>query len=383
MRLSRWFAISGLIAPLAQPVSLDAQASSGAQIFSAIDNSFPGGAGVAGFGITLGNGSIGARGSFGLGFSGLNAPSGSPARTTSRPWVADADFVLGGHHFGTLAGILAGVLEPYAFAGVGAQSVSSSPYFNAAAKTWSYGGGVTVPLGSALGISGEARHRNQLGNAPVAATDFVNGSEYRIGISFSFGSGRTNRGYGTESGPASSPRPSGRSRSPGGSAWPAGSMAASAAARRVVPDAEQYIGVPYVYGGSSPRGFDCSGLIQYVYAREGVDLPRTSRQMAGSGVAVSPSAMTIGDLMLFTQGGRISHVAIYAGSGRFIHSSSSGGGVRYDNLNTERGQWFADHLVAVRRVTRDGRAVVNAFAGSTIPFDHFDPPDSAPPARKK
>jgi cell wall-associated NlpC family hydrolase len=153
----------------------------------------------------------------------------------------------------------------------------------------------------------------------------------------------------------------------------------------VVPTAEQYIGVPYRYGGTSPRtGFDCSGFVQYVYGQQGVTLPRTSRQMAGVGASVEPSAraLAIGDLMLFQQGGRISHVAIYAGNGRFIHSSSSGHGVRYDNLETQRGKWFANHLVAARRVVGDGRILVNAFtSGTAISFDRFDPPDSAPPPR--
>jgi cell wall-associated NlpC family hydrolase len=115
---------------------------------------------------------------------------------------------------------------------------------------------------------------------------------------------------------------------------------------------------------------------------EGVDLPRTSRQMAGTGMGGDPAArsLTVGDLLLFAQGGRISHVAIYAGSGRFIHSSSSGNGVRYDDLGTRRGRWFADHLVAARRVVGDGRILANALtSGSVIPFDHLDPPDSAPP----
>jgi cell wall-associated NlpC family hydrolase len=119
--------------------------------------------------------------------------------------------------------------------------------------------------------------------------------------------------------------------------------------------------------------------VQYVYRQEGVELPRTSRQMAGSGVAIERSAMAVGDLMLFSQGGEISHVAIYAGSGRFIHASSSGGSVRYDDLNTQRGSWYATHLVAVRRVATGGGAVAASFAKSFIAFDHFDPPDSAPP----
>jgi len=104
--------------------------------------------------------------------------------------------------------------------------------------------------------------------------------------------------------------------------------------------------------------------------------------MAGVGVAVEPStrSLAVGDLMLFEQGGRISHVAIYAGNGRFIHSSSSGKGVRYDDLDTRRGRWFADHMVAARRVAGDGGILGNAFAGgSSITFDRYDPPDSAPP----
>jgi hypothetical protein len=102
--------------------------------------------------------------------------------------------------------------------------------------------------------------------------------------------------------------------------------------------------------------------------------------MAEVGSAVSTRSLAVGDLMLFSQGGRISHVAIYAGNGRFIHSSSSGKGVRYDDLGTTRGKWFANHMVAARRVSGDGHILVNTFAGgSPIAFDQLDPPDSAPP----
>ena len=383
MKLSRSFAIFALIAPSALPATLKAQAESGAQIFTSIDNSFPGGAGLAGFGISLGNGAIGVRGSFGVGLSGFSSSNTSTASSSPRQWVGDGDVVIG-NNFGALSGIFGGALEPYAFAGIGAHSSSASPSFATATKTWSYGGGATVPLSSSLAISGEARQRNALGGSSISPADFVSGTEYRVGVSFHFGSGRARGGYGSRSSSGSPPRPtSGNTRGGTRTTWPASTTASSAAARRVVPDAEQYIGVPYVYGGDTPRGFDCSGFVQYVYARQGVDLPRTSRQMAGSGMAVSPTpgAMAVGDLMLFSQGGRISHVAIYAGSGRFIHSSSSGHGVRYDDLNTQRGQWFADHLVAVRRVA-GGSAVMSAFATSKIPFDRFDPPDSAPPVGK-
>jgi cell wall-associated NlpC family hydrolase len=125
-------------------------------------------------------------------------------------------------------------------------------------------------------------------------------------------------------------------------------------ARRVIPTAERYLGTPYKWGGTSPSGgFDCSGFVQYVFARHGVKLPRTARQMAQVGTYMPPrfSALSPGDLAMFADdGSNISHVAIYAGNGRIIHATSSGGEVRYDDLDSRRGQWFEDHLVAARRI---------------------------------
>jgi cell wall-associated NlpC family hydrolase len=275
---------------------------------------------------------------------------------------------------------------PYTFGGIGLESSAQPIGFTDAIRTWSYGGGLQLSLGHLLSVNGEARSRHLAAPATPADSQFVRGIEYRVGIGFHFGGARQRSAVysrrRSEDAPSRAPRPS---RS-GGVYWPTGTTSASGAARRVVSTAERYIGVPYRYGGSSPQsGFDCSGFVQYVYGQQGVDLPRTSRQMAGVGVSVEPSSrsMAVGDLMLFEQGGRISHVAIYAGNGRFIHSSSSGRGVRYDDLDTRRGRWFADHMVAARRVTGDGRILINAFAGGTsIAFDRFDPPDSAPPPSK-
>jgi cell wall-associated NlpC family hydrolase len=129
---------------------------------------------------------------------------------------------------------------------------------------------------------------------------------------------------------------------------------ASASAARILATADSYLGKKYVYGGDTPgEGFDCSGFVQYVFGRHGVDLPRTSRLQAGAGRALSRKVASLkpGDLMLFSsKGGRVDHVAIYAGNNRMLHSSAGAGGVVYDDLSTPRGKWYLARHVASRRV---------------------------------
>jgi cell wall-associated NlpC family hydrolase len=163
------------------------------------------------------------------------------------------------------------------------------------------------------------------------------------------------------------------------------STPASASAARILNTADDYLGVPYKWGGTSPEtGFDCSGYVRFVFARQGVQLPRTSREQAGAGQGVTArvSQLRQGDIMLFAETRKpISHVAIYAGDGRIIHSSSSGGGVRFDDLGTKRGQWFVQHMVAARRLTSDGRSLVQSLEFLARPNSPLDPPDNAPPPR--
>jgi peptidoglycan DL-endopeptidase LytE len=129
---------------------------------------------------------------------------------------------------------------------------------------------------------------------------------------------------------------------------------ASASAARVIATAKQYVGTRYRYGGESPRaGFDCSGFVQYVYGRHGIELPRTSRLQASAGAPLSRDLESLqpGDLLLFAStGGPINHVAIYLGDDRILHSSAGAGGVVYDDLSTPRGKWYLKRHVASRRV---------------------------------
>ena len=375
MNLRRLIWLSGALSYLAVPATLAAQVGGGVELFGALDNSSPVTRTIGGLSLSVGTPYVSLRGSGGLGISSLGTQSGVSQGTSSLVWATDADLMLGPVNAGLGEGFM-----PYSFAGIGMQSSAQPTGFTDAIRTWSYGGGLQLALGRMLSITGEARSRHLAAIATPADSQFVRGIEYRVGIGLHFGGGRRSSAYSRSGGPPTAPR---TSRSGSRTTWPVSNTSARGAARRVVPTAERYVGTPYVYGGDSPRtGFDCSGFVQYVYGLQGVNLPRTSRQMAGSGIAVDPSgrSLAVGDLLLFSQGGRISHVAIYAGNGRFIHSSSSGNGVRYDDFDTRRGKWFADHLVAARRVAGDDRILVNAFTGgSSIAFDHLDPPDSAPP----
>ncbi len=109
----------------------------------------------------------------------------------------------------------------------------------------------------------------------------------------------------------------------------------SADRKRVVTTAKRYLGVPYRRGGAAPDGFDCSGYVMYVFGRNGMRLPRSAEGQFQRGRRITIRAAGPGDLVFFnTQGGgRISHVGIYLGRGRFIHAPSSGKSVSVARLD--------------------------------------------------
>jgi cell wall-associated NlpC family hydrolase len=295
---------------------------------------------------------------------------------TFRPWGADADVVLflGGHSYGGYSRSLA----PFVFAGVGVAGNDSTGQ-NVRHNNWSYGAGARIPLGSAIDLFGESRWRMSQFVLPTAS--LAPSTELRFGLSFHIGSSGNSRSRQLSRAPDRRSEITPSSLPGSVSRFPA-STRTSAGAARVIGTAEEYIGVPYRYGGTSPNGgFDCSGFTRYVFAKQGVRLPRTSYQQAEVGQSISPdwNAVEPGDLVMFEENGRIGHVAIYAGRNRIIHSSSSGGGVRYDDLSTQRGRWFADHMVAARRVTPDSRGLLLDLARGFSELGlQLDMPDHAP-----
>jgi cell wall-associated NlpC family hydrolase len=145
--------------------------------------------------------------------------------------------------------------------------------------------------------------------------------------------------------PSPFPRPGG----PAVGSSPASSEAA-ALGWTIVEQALALRGAPYAPGGTGPDRFDCSGLVQYVYASAGIDLPRTVRGQRGAAQPIALAAVQPGDLLFFkTEGRKPSHVAIAIGDGTFVHAPNARGEVRVESLSSA--YWRA-RFDSARRVTR-------------------------------
>jgi hypothetical protein len=244
---------------------------------------------------------------------------------------------------------------PYLVAGVGAGLGSpNSDRLSEVWGSWSVGAGYQLLPASFLSFGAEARWRE-------LSLDARDGLEMAAGLSIRFG-GRGGR----------SPRPAGPAMSPPPLAE-APRDEVPAAEPRATPDeghdparlrdavvatARQAMGRPYEWGGTGANGggFDCSGLIQYAYGRHGLTLPRTSRDQAREGRSIPRRVGTLrpGDLLTFSNaGGRVTHVGLYVGEGRFIHSASRGVQVSLLSGDDPYGRWWYKRWVGVRRIVED------------------------------
>ena len=120
--------------------------------------------------------------------------------------------------------------------------------------------------------------------------------------------------------------------------------AASRRGQSVVDIARRHVGAPYRWGGSSASGFDCPGLVRYVYAQVGVALPHNAAKQYRLGTPVPRDSLEPGDLVFFD---RLRHNGIYVGNGRFIHARQTGMRVSIASLDDE---WYATHWGGARRL---------------------------------
>jgi cell wall-associated NlpC family hydrolase len=112
--------------------------------------------------------------------------------------------------------------------------------------------------------------------------------------------------------------------------------------------AQTMTGKPYRYGGNTPQGFDCSGLVQYSYARAGIKLPHGTQSLRRLSRSISTKELRRGDLLFFNQEGkRASHVAVYLGNDRFVHAPSAGKNVYVSSLAES---YWQRHLADARRL---------------------------------
>ena len=231
-------------------------------------------------------------------------------------------------------------LGGYALAGA-ALGLSTDTSAQDLAVQWSVGGGAEWQPVSWFGLGVETRYRVEdrgprgFWRTGPGARSGLSGA---LGVSVGIGAGRGRRG-----------RPGSREAS---AVEPPAAVTGNAA--DVVETALDAVGAPYRWGGTADNGFDCSGLIQYAYGIHGIRLPRRSRDQATSGAEVAPVAEALrpGDILLFSSspGAGVTHVGMYVGEQKFIHSATDGVKLsRLDPRDPDGAYWIA-RWVGARRV---------------------------------
>jgi cell wall-associated NlpC family hydrolase len=289
---------------------------------------------------------------------GLTRPLAGPLATSVHGdymrRVGDAEGAFAGLGFDVTAFRGSG---PYLVAGVGAGMGSPhSQSFSSTWTSWSAGGGYELVPASFLRAGVEARWRH-------ISLDRRDGLELAAGLSLNLGGGR--KGAPKPVPVPVSPRadagdpPLTRAMLPAAPRVPDSRpvTGASQLADSVIATATEVMGRPYKYGGTGTDGdgFDCSGLIQYAYGRHGITLPRRSVDQARQGTKVRTDVATLlpGDLLTFSnRGGPVTHVGLYIGKRRFIHSATRG--VQVSTLSAEDpyGRWWYVRWVGVRRIVQ-------------------------------
>jgi cell wall-associated NlpC family hydrolase len=243
---------------------------------------------------------------------------------------------------GNIAGIGADVTVfrrersgPYLVAGFsGGMGSETSSSFSDPWGSWSAGAGYDLFPFSFLSVGAEARWREM---SPGGR----HGPELALGFSIHPGGGGSR--------PEQRRTPDPDARQPLAQSEPA------TLADSVIATATEAMGRPYEYGGTGDNGegFDCSGLIQYAYGKHGVSLPRRSSDQAKVGAKVQRSLQELkpGDLLTFSnRGGPVTHVGLYMGAGRFIHSATRGVQVSTLSASDPYGRWWYRRWVGVRRL---------------------------------
>jgi hypothetical protein len=237
---------------------------------------------------------------------------------------------------------------PYLVAGVGGGMGSpQSGDFSSVWGSWSAGAGYELFPASFLAFGAEARWRE-------LSLDHRDGLEVAAGLSIRFGG--PSRRPPPPPGPDARPVAENPLSSPGSGDGVEGKPLLLRDS--VIATATDAMGRPYRWGGTGADGggFDCSGLIQHAYGQHGIELPRTSAEQAKRGRAVSKKLGTLlpGDLLTFSnRGGRVSHVGLYIGEGRFIHSASRGVQISILSGEDPYGRWWFKRWVGVRRIIDD------------------------------